>query len=348
MHVTSAAPQPASAVENQLRGQARPRLGFAGAGWIGLHRMRAIGESGYARIAAVSDPSPEALEAAAAVVPEATHAGSFEDLLAMDLDGIVIATPNALHAQQAIAALEHGYAVFCQKPLGRTAAEVRAVLTAARTADLLLGVDMSYRHTRAMSAVRDRVLRGELGSVFAGDMIFHNGYGPDKPWFHDSLLSGGGCMMDLGVHLVDLALWTLGFPEVARVHGSLLKKGEPLVPGGTEVEDFATAEISLRSGCLLRISCSWDLPVGCDALISATFYGSTAGASFRNVNGSFYDFEAVRLDGTASTLLVGPPDDWGGRAAAAWAARLAVDSRYDPAVEQLGATAEILDAVYGR
>lgn len=348
MHVTHVAPSPEPAVDGRIPVQAIPRLGFAGVGWIGRNRMQAINESGYARVAAVSDPAPEALDAAATAFPEATRAHRFDDLLAMELDGIVIATPSALHARQAIAALEHGCAVFCQKPLGRTVAEVRSVLAAARTADRLLGVDMSYRHSRAMSAVRDLVLRGELGSVFAADMVFHNGYGPDKPWFHDPLLSGGGCMMDLGVHLVDLALWTLGFPEVARVSGTLLKKGEPFGPGSTGVEDFATAEINLRSGCLVRVSCSWNLPLGRDALISATFYGSEAGASFRNVNGSFYDFEAVRLDGTATTPLVGPPDDWSGRAAAVWAARLATDRTYDASVEQLVATAEVLDAVYGR
>jgi predicted dehydrogenase len=48
--------------------------------------------------------------------------------------------------------------------------------------------------------------------VFAVDLVFHNAYGPDKPWFYDPELSGGGCVMDLGVHLVDLALWSLDFP----------------------------------------------------------------------------------------------------------------------------------------
>lgn len=348
MHLTSAAAQAGSPFHDSARAKERPRLGFAGVGWIGRQRMRAIGDSGYAGIAAVCDPSPEALDAVATAVPEATCVRRFEDMLAMDLDGIVIATPSALHARQAIAALEHGLAVFCQKPLGRTAAEVRSVVAAARTANRLLGVDMSYRHTRAMSAVRDLVLRGELGSVFAADMIFHNGHGPDKPWFHDPLLAGGGCMMDLGVHLVDLALWTLGFPEVARVRGSLLKRGEPVDQGSMVVEDFATAEISLRTGCLIRVSCSWNLPIGRDALISATFYGAGAGASFRNVNGSFYDFEALRLEGTTTTLLVGPTEESGGRAAAVWAARLATDPAYDDSVEQLVATAEVLDAVYGR
>jgi predicted dehydrogenase len=58
---------------------------------------------------------------------------------------------------------------------------------------------------------------GELGRVFAVDLVFHNAYGPDKPWFYDPELAGGGCVMDLGVHLVDLALWSLDFPGVTAV-----------------------------------------------------------------------------------------------------------------------------------
>jgi predicted dehydrogenase len=101
----------------------------------------------------------------------------------------VIATPSALHAEQAIAALDRGLAVFCQKPLGRDASETRAVVEAARRADRLLGVDLSYRYTRAAAALRDEVRSGALGEVYAVDLVFHNAYGPDKPWFYDRRLA---------------------------------------------------------------------------------------------------------------------------------------------------------------
>ncbi|MBR7513789.1 Gfo/Idh/MocA family oxidoreductase, partial [Mycobacterium tuberculosis] len=80
-------------------------------------------------------------------------------------DGIVIATPSALHAEQSIRALDAGAAVFCQKPLGRTAAEVRAVVDAARNADRLLGLDLSCRHTEAMRRIRALIQAGELGRI---------------------------------------------------------------------------------------------------------------------------------------------------------------------------------------
>src|SRR5690606_23712639 len=99
-------------------------------------------------------------------------------LLELDLDGIVIATPSALHAEQAIAAFERGVAVFCQKPLGRDAIETQRVVSAARAANRLLGVDLSYRHTRAMQKIREVVRAGGIGAPFAVDLVFHNAYGP--------------------------------------------------------------------------------------------------------------------------------------------------------------------------
>jgi predicted dehydrogenase len=327
-------------------GVRRPRIGFLGTGWIGRHRMAAMLDTGLVEAASVGDPSPEAAREAQALAPEARLVASFEEMLAQDLDGIVIATPSALHAAQTIGALEAGLAVFCQKPLGRDAAEVAAAVAAARRADRLLAVDLSYRFTAGMQLIRDAVRRGELGQVFAADLVFHNAYGPDKPWFYDPALSGGGCVMDLGVHLVDLALWTLGFPAVTEVSGKLLAAGRPLAEG--EVEDYAVATLELAGGVVVRIACSWRLQAGRDAVISATFHGTGGGAAFRNLDGSFYDFTTERFRGTACETLTGPPDPWGGRAAADWARRLAAGERFDPEAERLLDSARVLDALYGR
>ena len=131
-----------------------PKLGFLGVGWIGRHRMQAIAASGLAEIVAVADAAPAAAKDAAdevgasAVDPVALLGGD------LGLDGVVIATPSALHAAQAVAALERGFAVFCQKPLGRTAPETAAVVEAARAADRLLGVDLSYRHVEGVRRMR--------------------------------------------------------------------------------------------------------------------------------------------------------------------------------------------------
>lgn len=327
---------------------ALPRIGFLGVGWIGRHRMEAMLATGAVEAVAIADPSPECAEAAAALAPHAARVDDLEAMLALEPDGVVIATPSALHAEQSIAALAGGAAVFCQKPLGRTEAEARAVVEAARNADRLLAVDLSYRFTEGMTAIRKTVRSGELGRVHAADLVFHNAYGPDKAWFYDPALSGGGCVMDLGVHLVDLALWTLGFPEVTGVSSRLFASGEPLEAGAGRVEDFAVATLELASGAVVRLACSWKLHAGREADISAAFYGALGGAALRNVGGSFYDFTAERFRGTACETLTLPPDVWGGRAAADWARRLAGDRRFDPEAERLIEVSRVLDRIYGR
>jgi predicted dehydrogenase len=321
------------------------RIGFLGTGWIGRHRMEAMLATGAVEAVAVCDPSAECTAEAAKLAPDARQVGSLEEMLALNIDGVVIATPSALHAAQSIQAFEAGKAVFCQKPLGRTAAETQAVVDAARAADRLLGVDLSYRHTDAMRHISELVHGGALGQVFAVDLTFHNAYGPDKPWFYDPVQSGGGCVVDLGVHLVDLALWVLGFPRVDQVDARLLKDGEPLEAG--QVEDYAVAQFA-AGDAQVRLACSWRLNAGRDAVIEAAFYGTGGGAALRNVGGSFYDFTAERFNGTAAERLSDPPDAWGGRAAAAWAEQLARSPAFDPAAEQFVRSAEVLDRIYGR
>jgi predicted dehydrogenase len=177
--------------------------------------------------------------------------------------------------------------------------------------------------------------------------VFHNAYGPDKPWFYDRTLSGGGCVMDLGVHLVDLALWTMDFPALrGPVQASLSAGGLPLQCGDAAVEDFAIASFALEDGPIVRLACSWRLHAGREAEISAAFYGTEGGAALRNVGGSFYDFTAEQYRGTKSETLTSPPDDWGGRAAADWARRLAAGERFDPAAERLVSVADVLDRIY--
>jgi predicted dehydrogenase len=309
--------------------------------------MKAVLDTGLAQAVAVSDPSPEMALEAQKLAPDAALAEDLDALLRHNLDGIVIATPSALHAEQSIRALDAGVAVFCQKPLGRSADEVRAVIDAAKAADRLLDVDLSYRQTAGISRIRDIVRSGELGQVFAADLVFHNAYGPDKPWFYDRALSGGGCVMDLGVHLIDTALWCLDFPKVKDVSSRLMAQGRPLTTRTDGVEDYAVATITLETGTVVRIACSWKLQAGQDAVIEASFFGTDGGASMRNVGGSFYDFVTERFHGTSRETLSEPPEEWGGRAAAAWARQLIDNRRFDFKADHLIQVAEVLESIYG-
>jgi predicted dehydrogenase len=336
-----------------------PRLGFVGAGWIGRHRMESVCASGAATAAAIAEPDPALLAAALESAPGACPCRDLDELLELapglgGLDGVVIATPSALHAAQSLQALAAGLPVFCQKPLGRDGGEARAVVESARRADLRLGVDLSYRFVAGARRIRELVATGELGSVYAARLVFHNAYGPDKPWFYDRARSGGGCVIDLGTHLIDLLLWVLdaagatGAADVTAVTARCFAGGTPLRDPEREVEDYAVARLDLASGAVAELACSWNLPAGQDAVISASFYGTAGGAELRNVDGTFYDFVAERFRRTSRETLAGPPDDWGGRALEHWARGLGQDRGFDAEVESAARVAEVIDRIYHR
>jgi predicted dehydrogenase len=336
----------------EARGSAREqkpvRLGFVGVGWIGQARMCALLESGAGQVVAIADPSPELRDKARALASDAQLSEQLESLLEVPMDGVVIATPSAMHARQASQALERGLAVFCQKPLARTAQETRVVVEAARRADCLLRVDLSYRQTQGMMAVKQLVDSGELGSIYHARLVFHNAYGPDKAWYYDVAQAGGGCVMDLGVHLVDLALWLLDFAKVEQVDAALYAGGERLRGKPERSEDFATARLELAGGTSVELACSWNLPAGQDAVIAVELHGTRGGVVFHNVNGSFYDFRVERLHKGRKQELVAPPDAWGGRTLVGFAEALGAGARFDAENEQLVAVAAVLDRIYQR
>jgi predicted dehydrogenase len=323
-----------------------PRLGFLGVGGIGRHRLEAIAQSGAAEIVAIADSSAKLAEKAAQSASEAVVLHSLDDLLEMELDGVVIATPSALHAEQAIAALERGVAVFCQKPLGRSAWETRRVIRAAYQANRLLAVDLPYRFMSGIRKIHELCGQGDLGEIYTVDLMFHHAHGPDNAWFYDPKLSGGGCIMDLGIHLIDLALWNLNYPEVEGVTSRLFSQGKLMHGRAKAVEDYAMAQLNLETGATIRLACSWKLPAGCEAIISGSFFGTKGGAAFHNIDGSLYDFRAERYRGTQREALTCLQEDWAARAALDWVRRLARDGKFNPQVESLNPVAAVLDAIY--
>lgn len=327
----------------------KPKLGFIGVGWIGRNRLEAIAKEGIADIKIVSDPNQQYADEALQVVPQASTVSSLEELAVADVDGIVIASPSALHASQSIKAINEGKAVFCQKPLGRNAEEVKNVVESAEAKNVLLGVDFSYRFTNGIKALKQVLDSGELGTIYGVNLVFHNAYGPDKPWYFDPKLAGGGCVMDLGIHLVDLLVWLFNNPELNEVSSQLFSKGNIIESIEEQVEDYAVAQLLINKSIVVQLACSWNLPAGVDAVIEASFYGTNGGVSFKNINGSFYDFTAERFYGTSRQAISTPGDAWGGKAAIHWAEELAANgNRFNSEAYQYIKSAEILDRIYKR
>jgi predicted dehydrogenase len=322
------------------------RLGFIGLGWIGRKRLDALALLPEVEVTMLADNNAERLDAAHRQHRTALAVTDLQELLHGDLDGVVIATPNGHHAEQALRCLSAGLAVFCQKPLATNARDAGRVIDAARTADRLLGVDFCYRHVQGMNELRRRIVSGQLGRICSVDLMFHNAYAPDKGWCFDRQLAGGGCLLDLGSHLIDLALWLQGNPPLTLTSRHLLAQGRS--SGAAQIEDLAFAEFQRPDGGVVRIACSWNTHIGRDAIIQASVTGSQAGAAWRNVDGSFYDFETEFFQGTARERLGGFPDDWGPRALAAWVRQLAHDRSFDPRCADYLRSAELIDAVYAR
>ena len=322
------------------------RLGFVGTGWIGCSRMRALKECGIVDTAIITDISDERIRDAASIYQDYVVCRTLDEVISMEPDGIVIATPNAFHVQQACKALEAGIPVFCQKPLGRNSKETREVISLASKKNCLLDIDMSYRYLEAARHFQNILQRGEIGEIYAVDAVFHNAYGPDKLWFYDPDLSGGGCLIDLGVHLIDLILWLLGFPDVYEIWGKLFCGGEKFKKRNGKVEDYAVVRMELETGCNVNIACSWNLNAGTDAIIRLNMYGKSGGLSIYNLNGSFYNFRAEKFMNTSRQVLCSPPDDWGGRAITKWAQKLSANCEFEKSVSQIENTALIIDTIY--
>jgi predicted dehydrogenase len=278
--------------------------------------------------------------------PDALATNIFDRMLSADLDAVVIATPNGLHAEQAIACLDQGAAVFCQKPLATTLHDVQAIVDSARRNDRALGVDFCYRHVAGMPELQRRVRHGGIGEIVGIDLTFHNAYGPDKSWCQNRGLAGGGCLMDLGVHLLDLALWLQGMPPMERVRSRMFARGLPVQGRGDALEDLAYAEFIQANGAMVRLACSWHAHIGQPAIIQVSLTGTRGGAVWNNVGGSFYDFELKLFRGTNCEHLGSHPDDWGPRALRQWLKQLRSDASFDAAAADYIRSAALIEEVY--
>jgi predicted dehydrogenase len=323
-----------------------PRLGFVGLGWIGRKRLDAVAATGMIEVAAIADADESRVADAQHAYPQAERASSLNHLLDQDLDGVVIATPNGAHAEQVLASLRRGLPVFCQKPLATTASDTQRAIEAARDADRLLATDYSYRHVQGMSRLREIIRARELGEMLSLDLVFHNAYGPSKQWCHDRQQAGGGCLLDLGVHLFDLALWLQDSPEMRVVSSRMFAQGRQRPPGSDAIEDLAYVELEQSNGAIVRIACSWHADIGCDAIIRADLHAQRGGASWYNVNHSFVDFNIDVFRGTQRECVGVSRDDWGPGALLQWIEQLRHDPSFDPSAWDILNGARLIERAY--
>jgi len=213
------------------------------------------------------------------------------------LDVVSVATPNKFHMPLTIAALKAGAHVLCEKPMAMNAHEAAAMMAAAKRARRRIMINFSYRFTEQSMSLKGEVDSGVLGKVYFARTVWHRSRGIPGfgGWFGQKKLSGGGPLIDLGVHRLDLALWLMGYPKPVWVMGSAYNhigsRLAKLKKKAFDVEDLAAGFIKFADGATLEIEASWAANLPDAELMETRLLGTKGGLLQRNLNGE-YVFEA--------------------------------------------------------
>lgn len=203
----------------------RLRVAVLGCGSIAQHcHLPGYAKNRYADIVAVADPVKARLQEVTSRFPvERTYTDWKKLLQKEELDAVSICTPNYLHARMALAALERGLHVLCEKPMTKTVAEAQAVRRAARKAGTVFMVGFTHRFLKGNLRAKKLLEDGAIGEPFMLRVRFAHG-GPypgwaKDDWFYSPREAGGGALLDMGIHAMDLARFYIG--EVATVTAEL-------------------------------------------------------------------------------------------------------------------------------
>jgi len=244
------------------------RAGIVGLG-VGKSHARGYLSSPDTELAAVCDANAERLALSA---DEWKVEARYTDFRTMfkeaNLDIVSICLPNALHAEASIAALEAGIHVICEKPMSVTVAEAEAMVSAAERSGKWLMVSYNYRYRSDAQWMRRVVQSGKLGQIFHVQVSWRRETGiPGWGLFGSKAMSGGGALIDLGVHVIDLGLWMMDFPAVKTISASTRTLFGPTShktwgrkPGETadfDVDDGGVAFMRLSNGASMVLNVTW-------------------------------------------------------------------------------------------
>lgn len=283
------------------------KIAIIGAGWMAAYHVAGFRAAG-AEVVAIVDKSPAAAKAASTKYGVDKTYGEPKELYAAikDLDAVSIITPNAFHHPITMEALAAGKHVFCEKPPALNAADVAQMVDAAKKAGKTLMFNFNNRARPESYAMREYFKSGAVGRVNSAQAtwIRRNGIPGFGGWFTTKKLSGGGPLIDL-LHMVDLALHFMGYPEPAYVLGQTFSdnidnkefKGPWGIPdvkdGITDVEAAAHAVVTFKTGQILTLRNSW-AEMNEREVVSVIFQGQKAGGKVQRL---------FRVDGIDATCI---------------------------------------------
>ncbi|WP_042170414.1 Gfo/Idh/MocA family protein [Paenibacillus gorillae] len=301
------------------------RIGIIGAGNIGsVHATEFSKLAELCEIAAITDAYLPLAEERARQFSIPLVAASPEELIARDdIDAVIIGVPNQFHAPLAVQAIKSGKHVLLEKPMGINSEAARSILCASEASDKIVMVAHQMRWESIPMQIKEQIDRGELGRIYTAKTGWYRrkgipGWGT---WFTRMDQSGGGPLIDIGVHMLDLALYLMGNPKPVSVYGSTYAEfgpnrkgigtwGKPNWEGHYDVEDLATALIKMEDGSTLSLEVSWAVHMDTDNTPFVHLMGSEGGASYRGDKGKLL---TEKFDRAIDTDIVKQNDDEGER-----------------------------------
>ena len=284
-------------------------MGIIGAGWPGQQHARAIraGKSALLQACAEADPG-RAAEFKKYFAPRKIYT-DYHDLLGNPgVDAVVICLPNFLHFPATLAALEADKHVLCEKPPTLNSAEMKVLQKEAEKRGLIYFFSRQFRFTPAMRTARELIAGGKLGKVYFAEAVWVRSRGTPSGlggWFTEKKRSGGGALIDIGIHALDSAWYLMGTPRPVSVTASVFQNFKHLVQTPIfDVEDAAFAFIRFENEAVVQLKTSWagnltdEIPEGQvfgRELNNCTIYGTKATvrlrplALFRDEDGTLVD-----------------------------------------------------------
>jgi predicted dehydrogenase len=315
-------------------GETPVRAGVVGLGWAGQQHMAAYDEAEGVQLVGMAGKEPGPLQRLGDRYGVEHRVGDWRELLdSAALDVLSVATPTVLHGPIAVAALNAGIHVLSEKPIAENAGVAAQMVTAAKDNDRVLDVSFNHRMRGDVQALKKIIDAGLLGSIYyaKAGWLRREGIPGLGSWFTRVAASGGGPLMDIGVHMLDMALYLLNEPSVRAATAATYAEFGPrgkgatdfgvsrktgVIPGEFDVEDLSTAFLRLGGGGTLLIESSWAQWIPHDQCYVA-LYGADGGANIEwgGLPGETYRKLSIwtEVEGVAAELNPSPPPDGGHR-----------------------------------
>jgi predicted dehydrogenase len=269
------------------------RIGVVGCG-IGAWHVDGYAEDPRAKVVALAGLDTDRCLQLAKQHDIPHVVGDYQELLEnVEVDAISIAVPNFLHVPIGMAAVKAGKHVLIEKPLARNAVEGEMLVRAAKEAGVVLAIAFNRRARSDMQVLRQFIDEGNLGEIYYAKAFWmrRSGIPGLGTWFTSKEQAGGGPLIDLGVHVLDMALWLMDNPFVKSVSGATFAKIGPQGKGGLvggrftnspntayEVEDLATAFLRTDTGAAIQLETSWATHSGVSDEFGVSLFGDKGGA----------------------------------------------------------------------